>query len=600
MTGLRKSRLKLTFCFFDPSGSASIIVEAKSPTEDISKYWGQAASYALSHNKSLRNDERGIEWLLITNGIMTALYPADRESAIVTLKLEDFSSGSPPLVTLKNYANHKERVETINKAGVFESVPPATLNALFDKSHDLIWKREKKSPTDAFFEFCKFIFLKIREDKKRSSLDAHKPRSELPLTVDWSNAVSSTSDHPVRDILFRQLHRELEDSIRDGKKRIYSTDEVLKLSANTCKALIERFEDVNLSAIDEDLNGRMFEQFLNREIRGKELGQYFTPRPVVDFMTRIALHGCDVMSPPMTIDSCAGTAGFLIEAMAHLTAAIRNDKRLTDAQKKDLIRLVHNERLYGVEGNDRVCRVARINMYLHGDGGSHIFEGDGLDGAPSPDADMGAERRDEVTDHAATVRPASFDLVLSNPPFSMSYEANNEHENRILKQRDIAGVAAKVKSNVLFLDRYHELLKPGGTMLIILDDTVLNGKTQKPIREWILEKFIVLGVHSLPFNTFFKAKANIKTSILHVRKKTTDNEGQGYVFMSIANNVGHDNHCKDTPERNNLIDILMNYFEWIRTGQLSIVLKTNQDKSENLECPQQVWIVPPDEISQSA
>ena len=595
--GSKKVMLEVDFLLFDPSGSASIIVEVKSPTEDISKYWGQAASYALSHNKSLHNDERGIEWLLITNGIMTALYPANRESAIVTLKLEDFSSGSPPLVTLKNYANYKERTETISKMRCFESVSPAALNALFDSCHDLIWKRERKSPTDAFFEFCKFIFLKIREDKKRSSLDANKPRGELPLTVDWLNAVSNTSEHPVRDILFRQLHRELEDSIREGKKRIYSTDETMRLSASTCKALIEKFENVNLSAIDEDLNGRMFEQFLNREIRGKELGQYFTPRPVVDFMTRIALHGYNVMTPPVTIDACAGTAGFLIEAMAHLTAAIRNDKRLTDAQKKDLIGVVHNKRLYGVEGNDRVCRVARINMYLHGDGGSHIFEGDGLDGVPSADADMGAERRNEVNDHAAKVRPESFDLVLSNPPFSMSYDAKNEDENRILKQRDIAGVLTKVKSNVLFLDRYHELLKPGGTMLIVLDDTVLNGKTQKPIREWILEKFVVLGIHSLPFNTFFKAKANIKTSILHVRKKMTDNEGQGYVFMSIANNVGHDNHCKDTPERKNLIDILMNYFEWVRTGQFSTIIKANQDESENLECPQQVWTVSPDKIN---
>ena len=596
--GSKRVTLEVDFLLLDPSGSASIIVEAKSPSEDIAKYWGQAASYALSHNKNLRPDDRGIEWLLITNGLITTLYPANRDSAIVTLKLEDFSSGSPPLVTLKNYANYKERIDTMDKSGVFESVPPAALNGLFDSCHDLIWKRERKSPTDAFFEFCKFIFLKIREDKKRSSLDGEKPRNELPLTVDWLNAVSSTSDHPVRDILFRQLHRELEDSTRSGKKRIYSPDETLKLSANTCRALIEQFENVNLSAIDEDINGRMFEQFLNREIRGKELGQYFTPRPVVDFMTRIALHGCDVvMNPPMTIDACAGTAGFLIETMAHLTAAIRNDKRLTDTQKASLVDHVHNECLYGVEGNDRVCRVARINMYLHGDGGSHIFEGDGLDREPTSDTDMDAERRGEVTDLANKVQLGSFDLVLSNPPFSMSYEAKNEDENRIIEQRDITGIATKVKSNVLFLDRYHELLKPGGTMLIVLDDTILNGKSQKPIREWILGKFVVLGVHSLPFNTFFKAKANIKTSILHVRKKSSRDEGQGHVFMSITNNVGHDNHCKDTPARNNLIDILMNYFEWVRTGQLSTTIKANQDKAENLECPQQVWIAPPDRIT---
>ena len=467
---------------------------------------------------------------------------------------------------------------------------------MFDTCHDLIWKKEKKSPTDAFFEFCKFIFLKIRADKQRS-LESRKTRSELPLTLDWLKTLEVTSNHPVRDILFKRLHSELEDAIREGKKRIYNPDETFKLSASTCKELIRNFEDINLSAIDEDLNGRMFEQFLNREIRGKELGQYFTPRPVVDFMTRIALHKCDVTNPPMTIDACAGTAGFLIEVMAHLTASIRNDKRLTNAQKERLIHCVRNERLYGIEGNDRVCRVARINMYLHGDGGSHIFEGDGLDGLPHPDNDMDLERRNEVKDHADKILPASFDLVLSNPPFSMNYNAKNEDENRILRQRSIAGNSSTMKSNVLFLDRYHELLKPGGEMLIVLDDTVLNGKTQEPIRKWLLEHFVVLGVHSLPFNCFFKAKANIKTSILHLRKKVSGKEGQGHVFMSIANNVGHDNHCKDTPERNNLNDILMNYFQWVSEGQFITIIRHNHDKSETLECPQQAWIVPPDRIN---
>ncbi len=254
------------------------------------------------------------------------------------------------------------------------------------------------------------------------------------------------------------------------------------------------------------------------------------------------------------------------------------------------------ECLFGVEGNERVSRVARINMYLHGDGGSHIFHGDGLDSEPLITDDSTAERKDEITDHKNKLIPESFDLVLSNPPFSMSYEVGNDDENRILQQRDVAAGRKKAKSNVLFLDRYNELLKPGGEMLIVIDDTVLNGKTQKNVREWMLGEFILLGVHSLPFNAFFKAKANIKTSIIHLRKKEEENEVQGHVFMSIANNIGHDSHCNDSTKRNNLVDILMMYFNWIRTGQLNESIKTNQDQHENLECPQQAWIVSPENL----
>lgn len=93
--GSRKKELEVDFLLLDPEGLASTIVETKSPAEDISKHWGQAASYALSHNKKLKGKDKGIEWLLITNGLMTALYPNYRENPLVTLKLEDVSSGPP-------------------------------------------------------------------------------------------------------------------------------------------------------------------------------------------------------------------------------------------------------------------------------------------------------------------------------------------------------------------------------------------------------------------------------------------------------------------------------------------------------------------------
>jgi type I restriction enzyme M protein len=402
----------------------------------------------------------------------------------------------------------------------------------------------------------------------------------------------------VRDLLFTDLRNALEDEIRDGKKRIFDPNETLKLSAATCRELIKRFETINLSSIDEDLNGRMFEVFLNAAIRGRALGQYFTPRPLVDFMTRIALaNPRDPTDPPKVIDACCGTSGFLIEVMAYLVSSLRTDTRINSRDRTRLDKLVRNERLFGVEANERVSRIARINMYLHGDGGSHIFWGDGLDNAPAPAEDMTTERKGEVTDHAEAIKSGTFDLVLTNPPFSMAYSADNQDEDRILRQLSIADGAQSVKSNLLFIQRYHDLLKAGGEMLIVLDDTVLNGATHKPVRRWILDSFIVAGVHSMPFNAFFKAKANIKTSVLHLRKKRDASDAQGHVVMSISNNIGHDNALRDTLERNNLTDILNSYFEWRRTGKMQTIVRENQNPAENLECPEQIWLVAPDELT---
>jgi type I restriction enzyme M protein len=596
--GTKKTKKVVDFILKGSNGLPKVVVEAKDPSINLQDAWGQAASYALSYNKDKDKHER-IQWLLISNGHITSLFKNDSLVPIVTLQLSDFASGSPPYVNLRSYIKYKTVNEIQSGNLAFEVMAADKLNLLFAECHDMIWKKEKMNPADAFFEFCKFIFLKIREDKKREELGNFIENYKLPLTVEWLKAQDTTSKHPVRDILFRQLHQDLETAISKGKKRIFDKDETLKLSASTCKELIKKFQTINLSSIDEDLNGRMFEVFLNAAVRGRGLGQYFTPRPVVDFMTRIALQRADfsATSPPKAIDACAGTSGFLIEVMAYLLSGLRDDTRFNEKEKQNIKNTICNECLFGIEANERVARIARINMYLHGDGGSHIFNGDGLDNSPTVEMDMTDERKDEVKEHAQKVTAGTFDLVLSNPPFSMTYNSSNESEERILRQRTLSNNMNSAKSNILFLERYCELLRPGGEMLIVLDDTILNGTTCLNIREWLLDEFVIIGIHSLPFNAFFKAKANIKTSILHVRKKVDREDTQGYIFMSICNNIGHDNSLRDTFERNNLNDILNAYIEWKRTGKFLSVFNRNEDKNENLECPEQVWLLSPAEIN---
>lgn len=597
--GTKRSQKEVDFLLQDAQGNAKIVVEAKDPSINILDAWGQAASYALSHNRNKSLDCGKIKWLLISNGHLTGLFLHDNATPIVTLQLSDFASGTPPYVTLRTYIKYGATSPMTSKPLLpFEPLPPHKLNILFAESHDLVWKKEKMAPADAFFEFCKFIFIKIQEDKKREKLTPETESYMIPLTEPWLTAQSTTSTHPVRDILFAGLHTELENAIRtQNKKRIFEKDETLRLSASTCADLIKLFQSVNLSSIDEDLNGRMFEVFLAASIRGKDLGQYFTPRSVVDFMTRIALRNVDIGKPPKVLDACCGTGGFLIEVMAYLIGRLRNDTRFTNLDREKIKVQICNDSLFGIEANERVARIARINMYLHGDGGTHIFCGDGLDTAPQESPDMTIEQKDEVKEFNKYIKDGAFNLILTNPPFSMTYSSSNEDEKRILKQHELTENEKSAKSSILFLNRYLELLVDGGEMLIVLDDTVINGKTFEDVRNWILEKFILLGVHSLPFNAFFKAKANIKTSILHLRKKTSPEEQQSSVFMSISNNIGHDNSLRDTPFRNNLTETLIAYLEWQRTGELKTMLRQNIDSSENLECPQQYWLIPSNKLT---
>ena len=177
----------------------------------------------------------------------------------------------------------------------------------------------------------------------------------------------------------------------------------------------------------------------------------------------------------------------------------------------------------------------------------------------------------------------------------MSYSRREADERRVLDQYDIVR-GQTANSNVLFMERYYNLLKEGGELLTVIDDTVLNGISAKPYRDFLRERFIVKQVVSLPFNTFFRAQANIKTSILHLRKKRLG-ERQGDVFMAISNNVGHNDHKGDTPHRDNLPEVASLFIEWDEQGHRPNLQRPN-DVDEPLGCALQVFVVPVDELGE--
>ena len=220
----------------------------------------------------------------------------------------------------------------------------------------------------------------------------------------------------------------------------------------------------------------MFETFLNATVRGKELGQFFTPRPVVKYMAKCARLKVTNRKLPRVTDACCGSGGFLIEALAELSYAINQSGQLTNDERRQLLDELQSDTLYGIEANDEIGRVARLNMYLHGDGGSRIYVADSLDKELAGEAGVPIERQQQLDELRGRVidEEIRFDAALTNPPFSMSYSKSEPEEARILKQYEIVS-GQSAHSNVLFLERYRDLLKDDGELLTVIDDTVLNG-----------------------------------------------------------------------------------------------------------------------------
>ena len=547
------------------------LIDAKSPEEHIEDFTYQGAGYALQINR--KYGDRPLRYYMLTSGFLTRIYVWDQEEAILSLRFGDVVDGNAKYETLVRLlsadaarAGWEGTVEKPPEGRVLVRPNMDAVKKAFLRCHKIIWKSEKMSPQAAFVEFAKLLFVKLWEDRRlrdnpslleRITKGEPLPLSEIRFSTPWIESQEKNDPHPMDALLFHQLVESLENEIVQRKrKRIFEAQERLRLSPGTAKRVVKELEDYYLFGIDEDLNGRMFEAFLAATMRGQALGQYFTPRTIVKLMTRIAglRAGAKRKGAERVVDACCGTGGFLIEALTEMRLQIWNNQSLTTADRNALLEEVANQAIFGIDaGRDpMIARIARINMYLHGDGGSRVYMADALRHPPEPSAADSPEVKGEVEELRRLLDDGvRFDVALTNPPFSMDYSAGVPEEKEVLATFDLATYAGKkrrsLRSSVMFLERYHDLLRPGGRLLTVIDDSVLAGDTYAFVREFIRERFIIRGIISLHGDAFQRAGARAKTSVLYLVKKSGDpEETQPAAFVYESRYIGLDDKVPRT------------------------------------------------------
>lgn len=552
-------------------GRVRWICDAKSVAERVDRWAGQCASYCLEVNRAQPDNPVG--YYMLTNGVRTDVCAWDNDTPLLSLGFMDFIDGNPlydqlagllapqalrgtPIDTAPDDSFFRLRRRTVSE-----------LNNDFAWAHRQIHRRENLSYGAAFMEFVKIIFLKLLSDRRiRESSEMVEdangdiliPREQVRFSKQWIEAREQDAANPLDTLQFRELLQGLETDIQAGtKKRIFKTDERLNLSNETIKALAERLQSTDLFAIDADLNGRLFETFLNATLRGKDLGQYFTPRSVVKLATRLAHLQASPEHVDTVVDACCGTGGFLIEALAEMWSGIDANASLTIGQRLALKEQVATQRLFGVDiaRDPALSRIARINMYLHGDGGSRIYQLDALDKGVRAQSNDTVELTGEKAEFRALLkanRNGFADVVLTNPPFAKEYNRDNTTDAQLLDDYELGfftiGGARRplpsLRSSVMFLERYLDLLKPGGRMVTVVDDGILGGDSYVAVRAWIKQKAIIRAVVSLPGDAFQRSQARVKTSLLLLEKRRVGDISQPAVFMYYCSAVGVDDAAR--------------------------------------------------------
>lgn len=433
---------------------------------------------------------------------------------------------------------------------------------LLFQCHSVLRDVHKMDPGRAFDTISKILFVKMYIERT----GAHGTFSTE--FIDRRASTRLPTDPTVHDGLFEQTKTHY------AADHLFAPGDRLEVSEATFRRIVKLLERFDLSKTSDDIKGLAFEKFLGATFRG-ELGQFFTPRPVVEFM----VDALDPAEGELICDPAAGSGGFLIHAFEHVRERIARDvqdrkdavraeiealnldpdeeERRVDAVfaelNRELIPSTDDNRpidtrlgrlawrcIFGTDAEPRAARTAKMNMIMHGDGHGGIHHRDGL-------VDING------------VFPGRFDVVVTNPPFGSNVgddqKVGGSDETRVSDDPDYLArceaaygapwreqhqrMAAAARSNTKILDLYEvgrgkknrateivfverclQLLKPGGRMGIVLPDGNLNNPSLDWLRRWTEGKARLLGVVSLPEETFRSSKATVKASVVFLQRFT--------------------------------------------------------------------------------
>jgi type I restriction enzyme M protein len=335
-------------------------------------------------------------------------------------------------------------------------------------------------------------------------------------------------------------------------KEVYD-DASFQENAKLVKEVVELLQVYQIRySYRQQFLGDFFELLLTTGLK-QESGQFFTPVPIARFIIKslpfqeITKRKIDEGNKkdllPTVIDYAAGSGHFITESMEEVQKYIdKSDpkdyspsiKRALDSWQKDQFDWA-KDYVYGIEKDYRLVKTAKVSCYLHGDGLAKVIHGDGLG-----DFSTSTEFKGLLTeaDKTYTQDNKQFDVVISNPPYSVSAFKGLMDEEKSKKGFELYNRLTDQSSEIecLFIERTKQLLKDGGVAGIILPSSILsNTGIYTQTREILLKYFDILAIAEMGSNTFMATGTNTVTLFLRRRNNADAINIEGAIKRVFVN-----------------------------------------------------------------
>jgi len=429
-----------------------------------------------------------------------------------------------------------------------------------------MWDNSMADAKTNITQITYLLFIKMLDDaqmKKEAAANAFHVKVKNPTFKEgyydeangvtyedlrWHNFVHFSTEKMfsiVKDYVFKFI-REM-NATEDNAAARFMADAKLDIpSGKILEKVIRGLDDDELNLDNKEIMGDVYEYLLAKLSVNGTNGQFRTPRHIIRMMV-------ELMQPKLgeiICDPAMGSAGFLMESARYI-----QEHQKAELNDKDNRRKFNSEMFHGNETDPDMLRIGTMNMTLHDVSDPQIFYKNSL--------------TDDNKDSYM------YDLILANPPFSGSLDAND-------LAKSLKDICKTKKTELLFIALFLRSLKIGGRCACIVPDGVLFGSTNafKDLRKKIVENNRLEAVISLPAGVF-KPYSGVSTGIIIFTK--TESGGTDKVWFYDMKADGFSLDDKRSPIDNNDIPDIITRFQ-------NLAAEENRDRNE------QSFFVSKDEI----
>lgn len=480
------------------------IIESKRKGQDVEK--------ALEQAKKLYANPLGVKIVFAYDG---SFFKSEKIDEGKELKIDGIAVTG--LLSEKQILRFTDEGHSISEATPEVKHSRTELINVFRYANNTLRKEGLREGIERFTEFSNILFLKLISEIED---EREKEGGERVINEQfcWNKFNKKDADdmyYYVSNTVLKELRKEYGEIF----------DDKLKISANALKAIVDKLSKISLKNADSDVKGDAFEYFLKTSITlGNDLGEYFTPRHIVNLMI-------DIMDPKFgekIYDPTCGTGGFLISTFNYI------QKR--SAKSPEVLKKLKEETVYGRELTS-TARIAKMNMIITGDGHTNIEQIDSLD-------------------HPVA---CEYDVVVANPPYGQDTDYGDHYD------------VPNSSSDGIFLQHIVKSLKSGGRAAVVIPEGLLFRDIDLDLRKHLLQHCNIHAIISLPAGVFRPYAKGNKTDVIILEKAKDPKKPEGtksvWFYDMTADGFDLTSDLRKQVDENDIPDLLAKWSDKIESDK---------------------------------